>query len=68
MQFKKLLGPDIQGVGRALEYFRRAAKETDNVIVRPSANERAYFSDAVRILSTPLCAERQRLSPPGRPP
>ena len=53
MTFKHSLDPDAEGVGRALEYFRRVAKATNDVLVRASANERGYFCAAACIHFTP---------------
>ena len=37
MKFRRLLVPDAQGMGRALEYFCREAKKTDSGLARALA-------------------------------
>ena len=49
-KFEQLLGPDVPRRYRALEYFRRAANETDDVPARALANERKYLREAARLL------------------
>ena len=53
VKFKQCSGPDAQGVGRAAEYLRRVAKETDDGLARTSASQREHFREAPRALPTP---------------
>ena len=53
MKYKYLLSNGAQSMDKALEYFRRVAKQTDGPLVRAGANEREYNCDAMRILFTP---------------
>ena len=64
IKFKHLLGPGAQGMGRALDYFRRVAEGTDGVLVRASANGREYICEATRILFTTYASNVKGSAPP----
>ena len=64
MKFKKLFGPEVVGKNRTLGYFRVAAQETGNVLVRPLADELACVCGAVRTLFTASAADVKGSAPP----
>ena len=69
MEFKSLLAPMVAPGGRALEYFRLIAKETDNTLVDASAGGRELFAKPCAFCSLPThpeSVERARHRPgPG---
>ena len=64
MKYKFLLSNGAGSMGKALEYFRRAAKQTDNPFARAVANEREFFWEAMRILFTPYAPSGKGLAAP----
>ena len=62
----KLLAPDgAHSTGRALEYFRRVAEQTDSVLARAVAAGRELICEFIRALHTPHVASRKGLASPG---
>ena len=65
MKSNHLLGSDVRGMGRALEYFRRVTRETDSVLARALASECGYICGAVLFLFTPRAPGVKRSAPPA---
>ena len=65
MKFKYLLSGGVSSMDKALEYFRRVAKETDDTLVRAVAKEREFICEAMRVLFTPYAPSIKGLAPPG---
>ena len=53
MNYKYLSSSGAEASGRALEYFRRAGKETDSTLARAVAQAREFIFEAIRILYVP---------------
>ena len=64
MKYKYLLSGSVTTMDRALEYFRRVAKETDDELVRAVAQEREFVCEAMRVLFTPYAPSSKGLAPP----
>ena len=64
MKYKFLLSGNVNSMDKALEYFRRVAKETDDELVRAVAQEREFICDAMRVLFTPYAPSNKGLAPP----
>ena len=64
MKFKFLLSGNVTSMDKALEYFRRVAKETDEELVRAVALEREFICEAMRVLFTPYAPSSKGLAPP----
>ena len=47
MKYKSLFSNGAQSMGRALEYFRRVAKQTDSASARAAAAEREFICDSI---------------------
>ena len=56
------------GMDRALEFFRCAAKETDDVPVRVAAHQRGCICQVLRILFAPHTPNSHVSAPPDVPP
>ena len=53
MKYGLLLGPNVTSMGRAITYFRKVVKESDDPLARALAKEREYFRDRLRVLFAP---------------
>ena len=53
MKYKYLLSGGVRIIDKALGYFRRAAKQCGDPLVRAVASESEFICEAMRILSTP---------------
>ena len=67
MKYKYLLADGAQTNGRALEYFRRGAEQTDSASTCAVANERESVCEAIRILYAPYAPPGKAPRPPGDP-
>ena len=64
MKYKYLLGNGGRTMDKALEYFRRVAKQTDSPLARAVAYEREFICEVMRILPTPHAPPSRGLAPP----
>ena len=64
MKFKYLLSGGVQSMDKALEYFRRVAKESSDALVKAVAPEREFICEAMRVLFTPYAPSGKGLAPP----
>ena len=64
MKYKCLLAGGARTMDRALEYFRRAVKQSDDPLVRAVASEREFICGAMRILFAPRAPPGKGLAPP----
>ena len=53
MKFRYLLSGGVRSMDKALEYFRRVAKESKDPLVCAVALEREFICEAMRVLFTP---------------
>ena len=60
-----MLGPDVQGMGRALEFCPRVAEGADDVAVRAPANESGIFCRAACALCSPYAPDIRGSEPPN---
>ena len=65
MKYKYLLAGGVTSMDKALEYFRRVIKESDDVLVRSIAMEREFICEAMRVLFTPYAPSVKGLAPPN---
>ena len=65
MKFKYLLSGNVKSMDKALEYFRRVAKESKDPLVCAVAMEREFICDAMRVLFTPYAPSGKGLAPPS---
>ena len=65
MRYKYLLPTGAQSMGKALEYFRRVAKEADSSRVRAVASEREFICETMRILFSPSAPPGTGWAPPA---
>ena len=65
MKYKYLLSGGVSSMDKALEYFRRVVKESNDVLVRSVAMEREFICEAMRVLFTPYAPSVKGLAPPG---
>ena len=68
MKSKFSLRNGAHALGRALEYFRRVAEETDSSSVRAGVNRCEFFRESARVLFTPYVAAGRGLRLPGSSP
>ena len=64
-KYKFLLPNGVRSMGRALECFRRVAKQTDNALVRAVATGREFVCESIRVLYVPYAASGKWLPTPG---
>ena len=65
MKFKYLLSGGVQSMDKALEYFRRAVKESNDAVAQAVAADRELFCEAMRVLFTPYAPSGKSLAPPS---
>ena len=65
VKYKYLLFGGVRSMDEALEYFRRAAKRSDDPLVRAVASAREFICEALRILFTPYAPPSKSLAPPS---
>ena len=63
MKYKPFLPNCVQSMDKALEYFRRVAKQTDSPLVRAVASDREFIRETMRISFTPYAPSGEGLSP-----
>ena len=65
MKYKYLLPGGVRTMDKALEYFRRVVKQSDDPLVRAAPSEREFVSEAMRIFFTPYAPPDKGLAPPS---
>ena len=65
MKYKYPLSGGARTIGKALEYFRRVVKQSDDPLVRAVASEREFICEAMRTLVTPYAPPGKGLAPPS---
>ena len=65
MKYKYLLASGVRSMGKALEYFRRAATQSGDPLVRAVAQERVFIRETMRVLFAPYCPPGKNLAPPA---
>ena len=68
MKYCDPVDPVAESMGRALAYFRKVVKETDNDLVGARALEREFICDALRILSPLYTPVMESSRPPKAHP